>query len=67
MKNTAKNALYFDSPATFLPDAGNYQDSSADELLAIFEKQSVDLLKLAGFSENDSKNMPLMRLNSINS
>ncbi|WP_285817919.1 M13 family metallopeptidase [Lactobacillus taiwanensis] len=55
MKNTTKNALYFGSPETFLPDAGNYRDSSADELLSIFEKQSVQLLKLAGFNENDSK------------
>lgn len=55
MKNTTKNALYFGSPETFLPDAANYKDSSADELLSIFEKQSVQLLKLAGFNENDSK------------
>lgn len=55
MKNTTKNAFYFSSPESFLPDAGNYKDSSADQLLAIFEKQSVHLLKLAGFNENDSK------------
>lgn len=55
MKNTTKNALYFSSPETFLPDAGNYKDSSADQLLTIFEKQSVQLLKLAGFNENESK------------
>ncbi|MDK7066770.1 M13 family peptidase, partial [Lactobacillus crispatus] len=31
------------------------KDSSADQLLTIFEKQSVQLLKLAGFNENESK------------
>ena len=55
MKNTTKNAFYFSSPESFLPDAGNYKDSSADQLLAIFEKQSVHLLKIASFNENDSK------------
>ena len=56
MKNTSKNALYFGSPTSFLPDAAAYKDPSANQLLDVFEKQAENLLKLAGLSELDSKN-----------
>lgn len=55
MKNTAKNALYFGSTESFLPDAATYKDSSADQLLSVFEKQAQDLLKLSGLTDDDSK------------
>lgn len=55
MKDTDKYALYFSSPALILPDASSYQDSSADNLLSIFEKQAVNLFKLLGFDGRKSQ------------
>ncbi|MDF7639504.1 M13 family metallopeptidase [Lactobacillus sp. ESL0791] len=54
MKNAQKNALYFSSAGTFLPDTSSYKDPNSQKLLAVLKKQSIDLLKLAGVSETDA-------------
>lgn len=55
MKNTKVNVLQFAGPDTILPDTTTYQSPDAEKLLAIFEKQSVNLLKLAGLDEEKAK------------
>ncbi|WEV70475.1 M13 family metallopeptidase [Lactobacillus sp. ESL0785] len=54
LKNARKNDLYFGAAGTFLPDTTSYQDANAKELLDIFKKQSINLLKLAGVSEAEA-------------
>ncbi|WEV37932.1 M13 family metallopeptidase [Lactobacillus sp. ESL0677] len=54
LKDAKKNALYFGSVSTILPDATSYQDPNSKQLLDIFKKQSVKLLELAGVSKDDA-------------
>ncbi|MDF7639307.1 M13 family metallopeptidase [Lactobacillus sp. ESL0791] len=54
MKNAKKNALWFSPTGTILPDKSSYQDANAKQLLDIYQKQSVDLLKMAGVSEDQA-------------
>lgn len=55
MKDTSKNVLYFYGPGTLLPDTSSYQDPDADQLLAVLEKQTVNLLTMAGMDEETAK------------
>ncbi|WEV51844.1 M13 family metallopeptidase [Lactobacillus sp. ESL0731] len=48
MKNTEVYVLYFSGPQVVLPDASTYKSPDAAKLLAVWEKQSVKLLELAG-------------------
>ncbi|WEV52048.1 M13 family metallopeptidase [Lactobacillus sp. ESL0731] len=54
LKNARKNALYFGSASTILPDTTSYQDPNSKQLLDIFKKQSIKLLELAGVSEDEA-------------
>lgn len=55
MKNTKVNALHFSGPGLFLPDTTVYKTDSAKQLLDVFEKQSVNLLHMAGIDETAAK------------
>lgn len=55
MKNTKVNALYFAGPGTYLPDTTTYETDDAPKLLAILQKQSVNLLTMAGVAEDQAK------------
>ena len=55
MKNTAKHVFEFGGPSTFLPDTTSYQQDDAEKLLGILEKQSINLLKMAGIDEQEAK------------
>ena len=55
MKNTKVNVVSFTDPDIFLPDTKTYETEGAKDLLAILEKQSVNLLKLAGVAEDQAK------------
>ena len=55
MKNTAKHVFEFGGPSTFLPDTTSYQQEDAEKLLGILEKQSVNLLKMAGIDEQEAE------------
>ncbi|MDF7681930.1 M13 family metallopeptidase [Lactobacillus sp. ESL0679] len=54
LKNARKNALYFGSAGTILPDTTSYQNPNSKQLLDIFKKQSIKLLELAGVSEDEA-------------
>lgn len=54
LKNARKNALYFGSAGTILSDATSYQDPNSKKLLDIYQKQSINLLKLAGVPEDEA-------------
>ena len=54
MKNTAKHVFEFGGPSTFLPDTTSYQQDDAEKLLDILEKQSINLLKMAGITEQEA-------------
>lgn len=51
MKNTKINAVYTAGPSTILPDTTQYGTDAGDKLLAVYEKQTVKLLTLAGFAK----------------
>ncbi|MBP2057431.1 putative endopeptidase [Lactobacillus colini] len=55
MKNTKVNVAQFSGPGVFLPDTTTYKTPAAADLLAVLEKQSVNLLQMAGLSEADAK------------
>ncbi len=55
MKNTDVNVLYFGGPGTFLPDTTTYQTSDAKKLLDILQKQSINLLMMAGLGKTEAK------------
>lgn len=55
MKNTKVNALYFAGPGTYLPDTTTYETDDAPKLLAILQKQSVNLLTMAGVAEGQAE------------
>lgn len=55
MKNTKVNALYFAGPGTYLPDTTTYETDDAPKLLAILQKQSVNLLTMAGVAEDQAE------------
>lgn len=55
MKNTKINVVQFGGPSVFLPDTTTYKTPAAADLLSVLEKQSVNLLKMAGVSEEDAK------------
>lgn len=49
MKNTKVNVVNTSGPAVFLPDTTTYKNKEASEkLLAVLQKQSVNLLEMAG-------------------
>lgn len=52
MKNTKVNALYTAGPSTVLPDTTQYGTEAGDKLLAVYEKQTANLLHLAGVDES---------------
>ncbi|GFZ27689.1 M13 family metallopeptidase [Lactobacillus corticis] len=54
MKNTKQNLVYFSGPRTILPDTTTYQADGAEQLLAIYEKQTTHLLQLAGLAEAEA-------------
>lgn len=55
MKDTDHNALYAEGPGTFLPDTTAYESTDAQKLLAVLEKQTINLLIMAGLSEDEAK------------
>lgn len=55
MKNTKVNVLYFAGPGTYLPDTTTYETDDAPKLLAILQKQSVNLLTMAGVAEDQAE------------
>lgn len=55
MKDTDHNALYATGPQLFLPDTTAYQSSGAEKLLSVLEKQTINLLTMAGISEEQAK------------
>lgn len=55
MKDTDHNALYATGPQLFLPDTTAYQSSDAEKLLSVLEKQTINLLTMAGISEEQAK------------
>ena len=54
MKNTKVNVLQFGGPGTFLPDTTTYKTPAAKKLLDVLKKQSENLLKMAGVSEDQA-------------
>lgn len=55
MKNTAEHVFEFGGPVTFLPDTTSYQQDDAEKLLGILEKQSVNLLRMAGIDGQEAQ------------
>ncbi|MBP2057732.1 putative endopeptidase [Lactobacillus colini] len=55
MKDTSKNVLYIYGPGTLLPDTTSYQDADAEKLLSILERQTINLLTMAGMSIEDAQ------------
>ena len=55
MKDTDHNALYATGPQLFLPDTNAYKSSGAEKLLSVLEKQTINLLTMAGISEEQAK------------
>lgn len=55
MKDTSKNVLHFYGPGTLLPDTTSYQGEDGEKLLSILEKQTVNLLVMAGMDEKQAK------------
>lgn len=54
MKNTKVHVLQFAGPGTLLPDTTSYQTPDAADLLKILQKQTINLLKMAGVSEEEA-------------
>ncbi|KAA9239213.1 MULTISPECIES: M13 family metallopeptidase [Aerococcus] len=57
MKNTVNYALYLSRPNTILPDKGYYEEDNGTgkQLLEIWRRSTVDLLKAMGFSDELSQ------------
>lgn len=55
MKNTDVNVLYFGGPSTFLPDTTTYKTPDAKKLLDILQKQSINLLMMAGLGKTEAR------------
>ena len=55
MKNTDFNVLHFGGPSTFLPDTTTYKTPEAKKLLDILEKQSINLLEMAGIGKEEAR------------
>lgn len=56
LKDTDKNALYFEAPKLILPDASSYQNKdNAERLLNVFTQQMKHVLQLIGFNKKDSE------------
>lgn len=55
MKNTDVNVLYFGGPSTFLPDTTTYKTADAKQLLDILERQSINLLMMAGLGKTEAR------------
>ncbi len=55
MKNTKINVLQFSGPSLLLPDTTTYQTDAAKKLLAVLQKQSENLLKMAGVAEEKAQ------------
>lgn len=55
MKNTDVNVLHFGGPSTFLPDTTTYKTPEAKKLLDILEKQSINLLEMAGIGKEEAR------------
>lgn len=54
-KNTKVNSLSFDRNSLILPDTTSYQSPASKQLLAVWQKQTENLLKLAGVDEAVAK------------
>lgn len=55
MKNTKVHVLQNAGPSVFLPDTSTYKNAKASEkLLSVLEKQSVNLLKMAGVANAET-------------
>ena len=54
-KNTKTNSLSFDRNSLILPDTTSYQSPSAKQLLDVWQKQTENLLKMAGVEEAAAK------------
>ena len=54
-KNTKVNSLSFDRNSLILPDTTSYQSPASKQLLAVWQKQTENLLKLAGVDEAAAK------------
>lgn len=54
MKDTKNHVLATSGPSIFLQDTTQYGTEAGDKLLAVFEAQSKNLLKLAGLSEAEA-------------
>ena len=54
-KNTKINSLSFDRNSLILPDTTSYQSPSAKQLLDVWQKQTENLLKMAGVEEAAAK------------
>lgn len=56
MKDTRYNVLQFAGPGTFLPDTTSYKDKKeAQKNLDILQAQTLNLLRMAGASEEEAK------------
>ncbi|EEJ71407.1 M13 family metallopeptidase [Lactobacillus ultunensis] len=55
MKNTKINVLQFFGSSIFLPDTTTYKTDAAKKLLEVLQKQSVNLLKMAGVAEDQAE------------
>lgn len=51
MKNTKVNVLHFLGAPIFLPDTTTYESEGADKLLSVLQKQSENLLEMAGLDK----------------
>ena len=54
-ENTKVNSLSFDRNSLILPDTTSYQSPASKQLLAVWQKQTENLLKLAGVDEAAAK------------
>ncbi|KRK57200.1 endothelin-converting enzyme 1 [Fructilactobacillus fructivorans] len=59
MKNAKVNALFASGPSLFMPDKTYYEkdNAAAKTLMPIFIKMTTELFEMAGYSEEDSKNI----------
>ena len=55
MKNTKVNILNNVGPSTILPDTVTYQTEAKDQLLPIYQKQTINLLEMAGLSSAEAE------------
>lgn len=51
MKNTKVNMVSFNVPGLILPDTTSYKDPNSKKLLDVYQKQAVNLLKMAGVAK----------------